>query len=666
MWLMNRARANPPAEGVWLATSTDPDIADGRSFFSVNTAVLQSEFNGYSAKPPAAFDVRLYNAAKAHSDDLIARNAQDHTGQIARVTAAGFNYLAFRGNVFSYADSSLNAHAAWNIDWGSGTADGMQTGRGHRQAIMSLDGAYSNVGVALVYDPLPGVGPYVATGNYCSANPSSDHYNQFIVGTVWRDLNGNSQYDPGEGIGGVTVTPNAGTYYAVTSAGGGYAIPVTMAAGTYPVTFSGNASGTKSVTIAGSNSALLDLLTTGSTPPPPTATTLSATNVTTNSATLNGTVNANNTSTAVTFQYGLTTSYGSSVTASPSPVAGNTNTAVSKGITGLSPNTTYHYRVVGVSSAGTTNGGDLTFKTKTSGTTEARVAASSDDAEQQGPEGAHPGLMYLISSDLELVADTESPTFGNQQVGMRFTGVNVPKGALITNAYIRFRAVAADSPNTNNNPANLTIRGQAADNPTTFTTTDNDISSRPTTSALSAWTPPAWTTGTDYNTPDIKSVVQEIVDRNGWAANQSMVFIITGSGSRSAASYDGSTTTAPLLHIEWIGGATTDLLYLPLIMNTWSPGPAICSLDIDNQTGGQMCYEIYGTGLGRKCVGGGSYFYGSFPAGTYSFNVATACGTVDDTQYFPGGAKVHVISCTGLSSGARPGNNPTTPAARLR
>ena len=81
MWLMNRARAYPPAEGVWLATSTDPDIASGRNYFGVNTTVLQNEFNGYSAKPPAAFDVRLYNAAKAHSDDLIARNAQDHNGQ---------------------------------------------------------------------------------------------------------------------------------------------------------------------------------------------------------------------------------------------------------------------------------------------------------------------------------------------------------------------------------------------------------------------------------------------------------------------------------------------------------------------------------------------------------------------------------------------------------
>jgi hypothetical protein len=260
LWLMNRARANPPAEGYWLATATEPDIAGGRTYFRVNTTVLQTEFNGYGAKPPAAFDARLYNAAKAHSDDLADRDAQDHTGQFTRIADAGFHYLAARGNVFAYADSGLNAHGAWNIDWGSGTADGMQTGRGHRKAIMSLDGDYTNVGVALVYENNPGtsVGPYVATGNYCRANTSyADHYNLFVVGTVWRDLNGNHRYDPGEGLGGVTVSPSAGTYYAVTGTAGGYAIPITMAPGTYSVYFSGGVTGTGSVTIA-AGSVLLD------------------------------------------------------------------------------------------------------------------------------------------------------------------------------------------------------------------------------------------------------------------------------------------------------------------------------------------------------------------------------------------------------------------------
>lgn len=107
-------------------------------------------------------------------------------------------------------------------------------------------------------------------------------------------------------------------------------------------------------------------------------------------------------------------------------------------------------------------------------------------------------------------------------------------------------------------------------------------------------------------------------------------------------------------------------LYLPLIMNTWSPLPAGCALYVENETGGQMCYEIYGTGLGRKCFGDSSYFYGSFPAGTYTYQATTICGTVNETRYFPEGAKSHIFSCTNSLGGERPINNTTTTATHLR
>lgn len=79
-------------------------------------------------------------------------------------------------------------------------------------------------------------------------------------------------------------------------------------------------------------------------PAPPTATTNTANNLTSTSATLRGTVNANNASTTVTFEYGLTTEYGTTVTATQSPVTGSSVTSVNKAITGLVPSTTYHYR----------------------------------------------------------------------------------------------------------------------------------------------------------------------------------------------------------------------------------------------------------------------------------------------------------------------------------
>jgi hypothetical protein len=266
IWLMNRARSNPHAEGVWLANSTDPQVAGGRDWFGVNKTMLQNAFDGYTAKPPAAFDVRMYNAAKAHSDYIISIDEQTHDGQFDRINAAGFSCgggsgYSTRGSVFAYADSSLNAHAAWNIDWG-GNNGGMQQPPGHRYAVMSIDGDYTNVGVALVYDGNPNtdVGPYVTTGNYCHAANAANHYNQFIVGTVWNDIDWDGMYDPNEGIGGVTVTPDSGTYYAITSNSGGYAIPVTMAAGNLSVTFSGSGiNNAKNVTI-GTVSVLLDYI----------------------------------------------------------------------------------------------------------------------------------------------------------------------------------------------------------------------------------------------------------------------------------------------------------------------------------------------------------------------------------------------------------------------
>jgi len=95
----------------------------------------------------------------------------------------------------------------------------------------------------------------------------------------------------------------------------------------------------------------------------PTATTLDATNKTSTGATLNATVNANMASTTVTFEYGTTTSYGQTITASPNPVTGSTNTNVSAVITGLTAGTTYHFRVKAVNAVGTTYGSDNTFTT---------------------------------------------------------------------------------------------------------------------------------------------------------------------------------------------------------------------------------------------------------------------------------------------------------------
>jgi hypothetical protein len=46
-------------------------------------------------------------------------------------------------------------------------------------------------------------------------------------------------------------------------------------------------------------------------------------------------------------------------------------------------------------------------------------------------------------------------------------------------------------------------------------------------------------------------VVQEIVTQPGWATGNSMVFFVTGTGTRTAEPVDGKAAGAPLLHVEY-------------------------------------------------------------------------------------------------------------------
>jgi len=92
----------------------------------------------------------------------------------------------------------------------------------------------------------------------------------------------------------------------------------------------------------------------------PIVTTTAATAITTTSATLNGSINPNGLSSTYHFDWGSTITYGNST---PVTSAGSGSTAinVSANISGLTAGTTYHFRVVGDNSDGTTDGNDMTF-----------------------------------------------------------------------------------------------------------------------------------------------------------------------------------------------------------------------------------------------------------------------------------------------------------------
>jgi len=123
---------------------------------------------------------------------------------------------------------------------------------------------------------------------------------------------------------------------------------------------------------------------------PSTVTTLAATLVTCTSATLNGTINANNQGVVSSFDYGTTLTYGNSAAATPASVTGSTVTPVSAALTPLIPGTLYHYRAVGTVGIVPFYGADMTF------TTGSLTAAAGSIAGASGVCKGSTGVAYSV------------------------------------------------------------------------------------------------------------------------------------------------------------------------------------------------------------------------------------------------------------------------------
>ncbi|HHM21278.1 MAG TPA: hypothetical protein ENJ20_04565, partial [Bacteroidetes bacterium] len=195
-----------------------------------------------------------------------------------------------------------------------------------------------------------------------------------------------------------------------------------------------------------------------------------------------------------------------------------------------------------------------------------RVSSGNDDAEER----LNNGSVSRGSSDLELGQDNNKP----QIVGIRFRDVTIPQGATITNAYIEFTVDETDY-----STANFTIHGEDTDDASGFSSSSYNISGRTQTSASVAWNSvPNWDNVNDiYQTPDLSAIVQEIVNRGGWSSGNDMVFLIEGTGERTAESYNGEQNSAPNLVIEYDTGGGGDDIFLEAECGTVGSGFSIYS-----------------------------------------------------------------------------------------
>ena len=186
---------------------------------------------------------------------------------------------------------------------------------------------------------------------------------------------------------------------------------------------------------------------------------------------------------------------------------------------------------------------------------EVSITQSNDDAEEfvgetsEGPAGT----VYLDSSDLELSEDAGT----TQVIGLRFAGVELPPGATITRAYIQFTV-----DETSEGETSLALWGEASDDAATFTVDLNALSSRPRTAATVSWSPTPWTSegeaGPSQQTPDLAPLLQEVINRPGWQSGNAFAVFLEGRGDRTAESFDGRESRAPVLYIDYTEATTQE------------------------------------------------------------------------------------------------------------
>lgn len=222
--LVNRARADPPAEAARLGIDLNAGLAAG---------TITPE-----PKPPLAFHPLLIDAAVQHSLWMLATSTFSHIGQAGstpqqRMATAGYAFFGGSSSAENIAAGSYFGEpnmAAQTHD----RHDALVHSPGHRVNLFRA--GIRDVGIGIRNGAFQGGTWVMATQNFAA---SGGQPHRFVTGVVYKDHNGNGLYDAGEGLSGVTVTPEGGSWEAVTSTSGGYAVPYSDTSGSLRVLFSG-------------------------------------------------------------------------------------------------------------------------------------------------------------------------------------------------------------------------------------------------------------------------------------------------------------------------------------------------------------------------------------------------------------------------------------------
>lgn len=181
------------------------------------------------------------------------------------------------------------------------------------------------------------------------------------------------------------------------------------------------------------------------------------------------------------------------------------------------------------------------------------VAASTDDC-----------IKYNTTFSVVLVSVFVTHLSLAIEGGYRFLALDIEQGSTIVSAYLQIMPY-------DDWPAGgtATVKGEAVDDAATFSDL-TDFDGRTRTAASVTWNPGVWATGVWATSPNLASILQEIIDRPGWSSGNALVLLTAApiGPTHSGDSYDAEGENAPRLEVTWtlpVPPATNPLISKPLV-----------------------------------------------------------------------------------------------------
>ncbi|CAN7292095.1 CAP domain-containing protein [Aminobacter sp. LjRoot7] len=223
---------------------------------SANEQYLLELINAERAKvgaQPLAFDNDLSEAAENHDKWMLAADVFSHTGSggsspTTRMKAAGYTLSGSWATGENIAWATTRAPTGY-VDEVKLLHTNLMNSSGHRANILNPN--FREVGLGFEVGDYKGRSSAFVTEDFGKTGTDL-----FLTGVTFDDKDGDRFYDPGEGLGAITVTAKNAlgqTFKTTTSAAGGY--DLVLKPGTYTVTFTGTniATSTQTVTIGTKN-----------------------------------------------------------------------------------------------------------------------------------------------------------------------------------------------------------------------------------------------------------------------------------------------------------------------------------------------------------------------------------------------------------------------------